>query len=526
MRHSSIARLAPGLALCVGTDLPEQAARLRTHWLDGRQGRPPLFMLALLWGRGRTDMVQTLEALLDGLFADYAGTPEGWSETQAVRQVLASLNMQRFRLARGGQALPELAVGILLIQGEDVHFLRCGNVGLLRVRQGELQSLAGREDGFLGSQAELALTQHNLASRPDEALLLAPQPLLEVMDRRPLQAAGALDADLDPGELLAPLLQAPGAAALLLPARDLGQPGPPQPSAWSAPPALHPGDELEGWRVLERCAYGPEGRLYRVRHGDGREAWLLAAERAADQAYWLREWALRCCKVASLPDVLSPREARRHAFQLLGLPPGSWRSLADWRDARRQPSASEQLGLLRQLVEALRALQRRGVRGLWVSPRQVLVNEKGILVLVPEVAAVVPGVPRQALPGNVLPLAPELRYGGALDSRADQFMVAAYVYWLASGRWPALALPDAEEGARYVPLAERGVRVPAGWDGCLARALAPEPGQRFEAMSEFMQALERPLSLHADPVQGWRRRAIFAALFGATLAGAVLYLFG
>lgn len=526
MRHGSIAQLAPGLALGVGTDLPGQAARLRAQWLDGRPGRPRLFMLALLWARGCANLVHNLDALLDGVFADYLCTPAGWSETQAVRQVLASLNMQQFRLARAGQPLPELAAGILLIQGDYAHFLRCGNIGLLRRHGGELQPIAGREDGYLGSQAELALTQHNLALHPGEALLLAPQPLLEVMDRRPLLEAVA---DLDEenlGALLAPLLQAPGAAALLLPERCREQSVLRVPDAWPAPPALQQGDELEGWRVLERCPYGPEDRLFRVQHGDGREAWLLAAERAADEAFWLREWALRCCKVPSLPGVLSPRIARRHAFQLLLLPAGEWQSLVDWQGIWRKPSAAELLVLLRQLVEALRALQRRGVQGLWVSPRQILVNERGALVLLPERAAVVPGVPRQALPSDVLPLAPELRQGGALNSRADQFMVAAYAYWLASGRWPALALTDAEEGARYVPLTELGACIPEGWDGCLARALAPESGQRFEAMSEFMQALERPLSLHADPVQGWRRRAIFAALFGVTLAGAVLYLFG
>lgn len=525
MRHGSIAQLAPGLALGVGTDLPGQAARLRAEWLDGRPGRPRLFMLALLWGRGCANLVQNLDALLDGVFADYLCTPAQWSETQAVRQVLASLNMQQFRLARAGQPLPELAAGILLIQGEDAHFLRCGNIGLLRRHGEELQSVAGREDGFLGSQAELALTQHNLALRSQEALLLAPQPLLEVMDRRPLLEAVADPGEEELGTLLMPLLQAPGAAALLLPERCLEQPGLCMPDAWPAPPTLQPGDELEGWRVLERCPYGPEGRLFRVRHGDGREACLLAAEHAADAAFWLREWALRCCKVPSLPGVLSPRIARRHAYQLLLLPDGAWQSLADWRDIWRKPSAAELLVLLRQLVEALRALQRRGVQGLWVSPRQILVNDRGALVLVPERAAVVPGAPRQTLPVDILPLAPELRQGGGLDSRAEQFMVAAYAYWLASGRWPALALPDAEEGARYVPLAELGVRLPAGWDGCLARALAPEPGQRFEALSEFMQALERPL-LHADPAQGWRRRAMFAALVAVGVAGTALYLFG
>ena len=521
-RHSP----SPGLALGAGPDLPAQAARVRAHWLGGRAGRPGLFMLALLWGRDCPNLVRELEWQLDALFADFACSPEGWTEAQALRQVLASLNMQQFRRARAGQPLAGLAAGILLVQGAQAHFLRCGNVGLLRYRDGELQALPGREDGHLGEQAELTLTQHNLALHPGEALLLAPQPLLEVIDRRPLLAGLAEVAEADLEALLAPLLAAPGAAALVVPQRLVASVSLTIPAGWPAPPVLQAGIELEGWQLLEACPYGPEGRLFLARHRDGREAWLLAATRAADQVFWLGEWALRGCKVASLPEVLSPRAPRQHAYQLFARPPGRWRSLADWRGAWRKPAPAELLALLRQLVEALRALQRRGVRGVWVSPRQVLVNERGRLLLLPELAASIPGCPRQALPEGVLPLAPELRRGEALDSRAEQFVVAAYAYWLASGRWPELALPNAGAVARYQPLAELGVDPPPGWDGCLARALAPEPEGRFEALSELEQALENGLAQARLPAQGWRRWAVVGAFAGAALVGGAVYLLG
>jgi len=35
----------------------------------------------------------------------------------------------------------------------------------------------------------------------------------------------------------------------------------------------------------------------------------------------------------------------------------------------------------------------------------------------------------------------------------------------------------------------------------LARALAPRPEARFEALSEFERALRQPLSQHSDPMQ-------------------------
>ncbi|MCY1414478.1 hypothetical protein D9M71_299310 [compost metagenome] len=517
--HSS-ARGAINLALGTGIDLPTQAARVHARWLGGRHGRPPVFMLALLWGRGCANVVQTLELQLDALFADYACTPEAWSEAQAARQVLASLNMLWYRgLQSGREDLPELSAGILLIQGDNAQFLQSGNVGLLRYRDGVLHELTGHEGRSLGAQAELALTQHNLALHSGEALLLAPQPLLTVIDRQALQDAcrDLREETLD--TLLEPFLHAPGAAALVLPGNREAYLAPVPVSVWPAPGTLRAGDQLEHWTLLEGCAYGPPGRLFHARHADGREALLLLSATAADQAFWQREWALRRCKVASLPGVLSTRVPRRHAFQLFAMPPGEWRSLPDWIASRRPLDPFTLMALLEQLVEAVRALQRRGMQGLWLEPRQVLVSDGGRLLLLPEHAAIVPGVPRQALPEDVVPLAPELRAGLPADGRADQLALAALAYWMLCGSWPQAALADGGQDCSYAPLAELDRRLPVGWDAVLARALAPDAGQRYEALSEFIQALARPLEQADSPAPRLRRRQLVAI---GVLAGVLL----
>lgn len=50
----------PGITLASGTglDLPHQAARARAMWLAGRQQRPPLLLVVLLWARHCPDVVQ------------------------------------------------------------------------------------------------------------------------------------------------------------------------------------------------------------------------------------------------------------------------------------------------------------------------------------------------------------------------------------------------------------------------------------------------------------------------------------
>ena len=441
---------------------------------------------------------------------------QGWSEAQAARQVLAALNQQLFRRQRSGQRIPQLNAGLLLLQAGDAHFLQAGAIGLLRDQDGVLHSLVGRDGLQLGAQAELALVQHRLPLSPGQVLLLAPQPLLAVGDLQGFRdGCVALSGEGLPA-LLAPWLGAPGAAMCLLSgAVDNSAPATVR-EQWPAVPATV-GMRLDGWTLLEACPYGPPGRLYRAREDGGREGLLWLAEQAADEAFWQREWALRRSPVVSLPQVLSPHQPRRHAFLLLEAPPADVQSLSDWTAAHGSPEATALLVLLDQLIAAVRALQRRGMQGLWLDPRCILVNPQGQLLLLPEQAALLPGVPRQRLPVEAIPLAPELRGSGAVDGRADQFALAALVYWLLGGRWPEVACAGTGESTRYVPLASFMAGLPAGWDGVLARALAPQPAARFTALSEWRQALHQPLGLKPvaraqAPRQAWR-----LALVGALL---------
>ena len=502
----------PGITLASGTglDLPHQAARARAMWLAGRQQRPPLLLVMLLWARHCPEVVQSLERQLDALFADFRCTPQGWSETQAARQVLAALNLQLFRRQQGGRGIAELHAGVLLVQGDDWQFLQAGSVGLARAQANGLQILPGREGQALGTQAELALVQHSLQPRRYEHLLLAPQPLLDVSDLQRLRTPAEMTLDA----MLQPLLQAPGAAVLL---RIGERQCPPVLLLAPARPALRQvvcGQQVDGWTLLRECPYGPPGRMFVGRDADGREAVLWFADEDADEAFWQREWALRRSPQQALPQVLSMHQARSHAYLAMAKPPRGMRNLLDWVAARGAPDAQTLLRIVTQLIAAVRSLQRRGMQGLWLNPRQILLGDDGQVMLLPGAAAIFPGVARQPLPEQAVPLAPELRGGRALDGRADQFALAALVYWLMCGQWPAAAREEVGPGHCYVPLASFAVLVPQGWDGVLARALAPQPQARFEALSEFQLALQQPLqdrrsqALRRAPLQPARLAAL------------------
>ncbi len=505
-----------------GLDLPNQAARARATWLPRREGQPAVLLVALLWARECTDVVRSLESYLDGLLADCCCTPGGWSEAQAARQVLAAFNQQLFRQRQAGRSIAQLNAGLLLLQNGEAQFLQAGAIGLRRYQGGTTQSLIGRDGLQLGAQAELALVQHSLTLNPGELLLLAPQPLLDVADLQGFCGAGdTLQGDPLP-ELLAPLLQAPGAAVLLLPGEADCAPELAPRKPWRAVVDAQPGLQLDGWVLLSACPYGPPGRVFRATDPHGREAMLWLAERDADEAFWQREWALRRSPVASLAQVMSSHQPREHAFWLFEPAGKGMRNLNDWVAAHGPVDGLTILAVLEQLIAAVRGLQRRGMQGLWLDPRNILLDDGGRLLLLPEHAALLPGVASQAIPAQAVPLAPEVRAGQAVDGRADQFALAALAYWLFSGRWPEAAQADAGGHSRYMPLAQFSMRVPIGWDGVLARALAPRPEARFEALSEFEQALRQPL-LH-QPVPSRRTRRYRQGWHLAALALLVLQL--
>ncbi|WP_341304557.1 protein kinase [Pseudomonas sp. TMP25] len=502
-----------------GLDLPSQAARTRATWLPVRDGRPPALLIALLWGRDCTDRVRDLDAFLDGLLADCCCTPAEWSETQAVRQVLAAFNLQLFRQRQSGRHVLELNAGLLLVQGDEAQFLQAGAIGLRRYQRGEVHSWVGREGLLLGIQAELALVQYRLTLNSGDLLLLAPQPLLELADLQGVRAASAVTGAADLPALLGPLLQAPGAAALLQ-AGEVSRASALSPRMpWPVVRNAQPGLQLDGWTLLVECPFGPVGRLFRATDPRGREALLWLAEQPVDEVFRQREWALRSSLATGLPHVVSSHQPRQHAFWLLQPRSASMRSLSD-RITKHGPMRGVQvLALIEQLIAAVRGLQRRGMQGLWLDPRAILLDDDGHVLLLPEQAALVPGVPQQSLPPEAIPLAPEARAGQALDGRADQFALAALAYWLCSGRWPDVARPDADARSIYVPLAQFGVAVPLGWDGVLARALAPKAVARFEALSEFQQALRKPLMQPPVRAAGRqkRRRYAYLGLFGLAL---------
>ena len=179
------------------------------------------------------------------------------------------------------------------------------------------------------------------------------------------------------------------------------------------------------------------------------------------------------------------------------------------RDAA--PLAPERVMVIAgQLAEALDAAHQRGLVHRDVKPGNVLLDQQGDrdhayladfgLTQTPAAAGPADG----QLMGTVDYVAPEQIRGDVVDGRADQYALGCLLFECLTGSLPfrdrsevAAIFAHLEEPA---PVAsERQEALPPAVDAVLARAMAKEPGQRFDSCRELVAATHDALGLAPPP---------------------------
>ncbi len=124
--------------------------------------------------------------------------------------------------------------------------------------------------------------------------------------------------------------------------------------------------------------------------------------------------------------------------------------------------------------------------------------------------------------GSAAYMSPEQAESSAADARSDVYALGAVLFEMVTGE-PLFSGPTsqaimAKRAGTPAPDPERLIGVPAGLASVLCRALARSPGDRYETMAEFAEALRRSLAPAArrapEPARLARRvpRATAAAL--------------
>lgn len=155
-----------------------------------------------------------------------------------------------------------------------------------------------------------------------------------------------------------------------------------------------------------------------------------------------------------------------------------------------------------QLCDALRAAHEAGVVHRDIKPANVLLDEGRARITDFGIAhAVGDTLTDDVVRGTVSYLAPEQLSGGEVDHRADLYALGILLYELATGRRPFAGETATETAFQRLhtdpqPPSEIAPVSPA-FDRFVDRALARDPGQRFQTAAEMHAALE-PLTVDPD----------------------------
>jgi DNA-binding beta-propeller fold protein YncE len=306
----------------------------------------------------------------------------------------------------------------------------------------------------------------------------------------------------------------------------------------SADPRI--GSELLSYRIEALLGRGGMGVVYRAhdpRLKRNVALKLLSSELAEDERF--RERFLRESELAASidhPSIVPIYEAGEVDGQLyiaMRYVEGT-----DLKKLLRSEGALEPRrahALVAQLADALDAAHARGLVHRDVKPSNALLDGADHLYLA-DFGLTKSSSDRGALTatgrmvGTVDYAAPEQIEGADVDGRADLYSLGALLYECLTGEVPfpresELAVLWAHVQEEPPKASERNPSLPEAIDAAIAKAMAKEPGKRYQTCQELVEAVREALGLREILIVRDRRPLLLAATGLALAVGAALAAF-
>ncbi|WP_130931877.1 bifunctional protein-serine/threonine kinase/phosphatase [Pseudomonas sp. Sample_24] len=496
---------------------------------------------------------------LQALALDYYATPETWGVAQALDRLLLAQN--RWLQANGGGQPLLTTVSALVLRGRRFTLAHVGDCRVYRWHADQLQRIS--EDHVWDQpgmqhvlKRALGLDQHLVLDfldgelRLDESFVLLSDGIWAVLGDTAIAAILRDQPDLDSAaQTLVHAAHLAGsqdnASALLVRVDGLGESSIGDAlihlQQWPLPPPLKPGQQFEGWQVEGILGQSQQSLLYRVRDSQ-QQPWLLKTlpghlhdDHQAGQALLSEEWFLKRVAGRHFPEVHAASQ-RQHLYYVMREYSGT--TLAQLHSQTGPLPLAQWQDLAERLLKALGMLHRRQIFHRDIKPENLLLSDDGELRLLDFGLAFCPGLSEDqpaALPGTPSFIAPEAFRGEPPTPQQDLYAVGVTLFYLLTGHFPYGEIEAFQRPRFGRPVSASRYRpdLPEWMTQSLERAVAADPGQRFETAEEWLLLIEqgerhslnvrpRPL-LEREPLKVWRSLALMSLLANLVLLFAVFH---
>ena len=496
---------------------------------------------------------------LQALALDYYATPETWGVAQALDRLLLAQN--RWLQSNGGGQPLLTTVSALVMRGRRFTLAHVGDCRVYRWHAEQLQRIS--EDHVWDQpgmqhvlKRALGLDQHLVLDfldgelRVDESFVLLSDGIWAVLGDTAIAAILRDQPDLhSAAQTLVNAAHLAGsqdnASALLVRVDALGETSIGDAlihlQQWPLPPALKPGQDFEGWQVEGILGQSQQSLLYRVRDTQ-QLPWLLKTlpghlrdDHQAGQALLSEEWFLKRVAGRHFPEVHAASQ-RQHLYYVMREYSGT--TLAQLHERSGPLPLAQWQDLAERLLRAVGMLHRRQILHRDIKPENLLLGDDGELRLLDFGLAYCPGLSEDqvsTLPGTPSYIAPEAFLGEMPTPQQDLYAVGVTLYFLLTGHYPYGEVEAFQRPRFGIPVSASRYRpdLPEWIAQSLERAVAADPGQRFETAEEWLLLMEqgerrslsvrpRPL-LEREPLKVWRTLALVSLVVNLLLLFCLLH---
>ncbi|MBS0246895.1 MAG: bifunctional protein-serine/threonine kinase/phosphatase [Proteobacteria bacterium] len=283
------------------------------------------------------------------------------------------------------------------------------------------------------------------------------------------------------------------------------------------PPLLEARAIFDGYRIVREIHASSRSHIYLAVDIDSNTPVALkipSIDLRGDPDYLKRfmmeEWVAR--RIAS-PYVLKPHAlTRKRNFLYTVAEFVEGQTLHQWILDNPKPSLETVRRIVEQIALGLGAFHRLEMLHQDLRPHNIMIDATGTAKIIDFGSTRIAGV-AEATPaddgnpvlGTLQYTAPECLLGDGGSPRSDLFSLGVIAYQMLTGKLPygsdsAKARTRAQfQKLRYRPASPINAEVPVWVDGAIKRAVYPNPGQRYEALSEFVFDLRHPSADYLDP---------------------------